>query len=180
MLKLIQSGLFGRQLHHVGTARSVQRYNACLEDIGLQTTKLTEFHIDGWGWSPEIAEELQNKEYLSHGSANPYSVIISPEQQHCSLYYPYHSFDWDIHQQVFEQYAAQIADFSRFVVGAVAHAGGDASARHPAPRALPRRPPARGERVHARDARAGGAAHRGAVVGDAGYSHNRHMDRGVL
>src|SRR5687768_892842 len=108
MLKLIQSGLFGGKLFHVGSADMVERYNACLEDIGLERTQLKEFHIDGWGWSPEIAEEQQNRQYLSHGSANPYSVIITPEQQQGSLYYPYHSFDWDIHHQVFDKYAKQI------------------------------------------------------------------------
>ena len=29
-----------------------------------------------------------------------------------SLYYPYHSFDWDIHHQVFDKYAKQIADIT--------------------------------------------------------------------
>ena len=72
MLKLIQSGLFGGRLFHVGTADLVKRYNDCLEDIGLQRTELKEFHIDGWGWSPEIAEEQQDRLYLSHGAANPY------------------------------------------------------------------------------------------------------------
>ncbi|MBL7939901.1 MAG: hypothetical protein JNL43_11120 [Flavobacteriales bacterium] len=112
MLKLIQSGLFGGKLHHVATKELVERYNACLEDIGLERTKLKEFHIDGWGWSPEIAEEQHNKHYLSHGSANPYSIIITPEQQQGSLYYPYHSFDWDIHHQVFDKYAKQIFDIT--------------------------------------------------------------------
>lgn len=112
MLKLIQSGLFGGQLFHVATKELVERYNACLDDIGLERTELNEFHIDGWGWSPEIADEQQNKQYLCHGSANPYAIIISPEQQQGSLYYPYHSFDWDIHQQVFDKYAKQITDIT--------------------------------------------------------------------
>lgn len=112
MLKLIQSGLFGGQLFHVGTKELVERYNECLDDIGLPRTGLNEFHIDGWGWSPEIADEQKNKEYLSHGSANPYSIIITPDQQRGSLYYPYHSFDWDIHHQVFDKYAKQIADIT--------------------------------------------------------------------
>jgi hypothetical protein len=34
MLKLIQSGLFGGQLFHVATKELVERYNACLDDIG--------------------------------------------------------------------------------------------------------------------------------------------------
>ncbi len=112
MLNLINSGLFGGQLFHVATADMVRRYNLCLEDIGLDTTALTEFHIDGLGWSPEIAEEQHNREYLSHGVANPYGIIISPEQRECSLYYPYHSFDWEIHHEVFEKYGSQINDIT--------------------------------------------------------------------
>ena len=112
MLKLINSGLFGGQLFHVATADMVRRYNECLEDIGLDTTALEEFHIDGLGWSPEIAEEQHNREYLSHGVANPYAIIISPEQSDCSLYYPYHSFDWEIHHEVFEKYGSQISDIT--------------------------------------------------------------------
>lgn len=112
MLNLINSGLFGGQLFHVGSADMVRRYNECLEDIGLTPTALEEFHIDGLGWSPEIAEEQHNREYLSHGAANPYAIIISPEQRNCSLYYPYHSFDWEIHHEVFEKYGSQINDIT--------------------------------------------------------------------
>ncbi len=112
MIKLIESGLFGEGLIEINTASMVERYNECLEDIGLIPTKLKAFHLDGWGWSPEIAEEQQNKYDHSHGFANPYGIIITPEQSKSSLYFPFHSFDWDIHQEVFEKYRAQINDIT--------------------------------------------------------------------
>jgi hypothetical protein len=51
MLKLIQSGLFGGHLFHVATKELVERYNACLEDIGLERTALerSSTSMDGAG-----------------------------------------------------------------------------------------------------------------------------------
>jgi len=110
VIKLIESGLFGNRLVPVDSTLMVERYNSCLVDIGLSPTKLTNFHIDGWGWSPEIAEEQDNSFYLSHGLANPYGIIITPEQENASIYFPYQSFDWDIHEHIFRQYLSQIKD----------------------------------------------------------------------
>ncbi|MCB0734936.1 MAG: hypothetical protein H6608_03285 [Flavobacteriales bacterium] len=112
MNKLIESGLFGNRLVPVDTPLMVDRYNATLTDIGLPNTRLTAFHIDGWGWSPQIADELGDQFYLSHGLANPYGIIITPEQKEASIYMPYHSFDWDIHQRIFQEYERQISDIT--------------------------------------------------------------------
>jgi hypothetical protein len=112
MIKLIESGLFGGRLIAVDTPEMVERYNECLTDIGLPNTKLNRFHIDGWGWSPEVADELDDRYYLCHGIANPYGIIISPRQKECSLYFPIHSFDWDIHQHIFGQFETQITEIT--------------------------------------------------------------------
>jgi hypothetical protein len=112
MIKLIEHGLFGNNLVAVNNEVMVKRYNACLQDIGLAPTGLTSFHIDGWGWSPEIAEEQGDRFYLSHGLANPYGIVLGPEQANCSIYMPYHSFDRQIHEIIFEQYKDQIDDIT--------------------------------------------------------------------
>lgn len=112
MIKLIESELFGHNLIEVNNAAMVKRYNECLNDIGLAPTKLKKFHVDGWGWSPEIADEQGDRHYLSHGLANPYGIIISPKQASSSVYMPFHSFDRDIHQSIFSQYNAQITDIT--------------------------------------------------------------------
>ena len=112
MIKLIQNGLFGENLIALDSSVLVERYNDCLRDIGLKETSLQSFHIDGWGWSPEIAEEQGNRFYLSHGFANHYGIIISPKQKTSSVYMPVHSFDWDIHHQVFDHYFLQIEDLT--------------------------------------------------------------------
>ena len=110
MIKLIESELFGHNLIEVSNPTMVKRYNECLNDIGLAPTKLKKFHIDGWGWSPEIADEQGDRYYLSHGLANPYGVVISPKQAESAIYMPFHSFDRQIHKNLFAEYGAQIAD----------------------------------------------------------------------
>ena len=112
MIKLAESGLFGEKLISIDSPILVERYNDCLREIGLRETALTRFHVDGWGWSPEIAEEQDNRFYLSQGYANHYGIIVSPAQRDCSIYMPLHSFDWDIHHQVFEHYYLQIEDLT--------------------------------------------------------------------
>ena len=64
-----------------------KRYNECLTDIGIEPTKLKKFHIDGWGWSPEVAKEKDDRFYLSHGIANPFAIIVSPEQKRLPALY---------------------------------------------------------------------------------------------
>ena len=110
---LIASGLFGRGLVTVDQPSMVARYNACLAEIGLPTTSLGRFRIDGWGWSPEIADEREDPYYLSHlRTANPYAIILSPEQKDKPVYYPYHSFDWHMMKVVFQTAESQIADLT--------------------------------------------------------------------
>ncbi|MCF8277735.1 MAG: hypothetical protein K9J17_13460 [Flavobacteriales bacterium] len=112
MIKLSESKLFGDRLYYIDNTLMQKRYNRCLEDIGIAPTELNQFHVDGWGWSPEIAREKDDRFYLSHGVANPFAIIISPDQKDCPVYMPYHTFDWEIHRRVFENYALQIEDIT--------------------------------------------------------------------
>lgn len=113
MEKLIASKLFGDGLIEIHKPSLIERYNACLEDIGLKPTKLKKFNIDGWGWSPEISNEQNNHFYLSHnGPANPFAIIITPEQEDKPIYFPYHSFDKDLMRIVFHTARPQIVDLS--------------------------------------------------------------------
>jgi hypothetical protein len=98
MNELIAAGLFGRGLIPVDNPVLVERYNACLEDMGLPRTSLDHFQFDKMGWSPEIAAEQDNDYYLSHGDANPLAIVLVPEQHspRTPIYYPYHSYDWNL------------------------------------------------------------------------------------
>ena len=83
---------YQQHLVEVSSPALVKRYNAALESLGLKPTKLSSFHLDGRGWSPEIANE-QTNDYLSHGPANALAIILSPDQRDKPLYAPSTSFD---------------------------------------------------------------------------------------
>ncbi|MEM7163806.1 MAG: DUF6638 family protein, partial [Bacteroidota bacterium] len=109
---LKKHNLYGRGLIEIRTKTLIKRYNAALEMLGIEPTGLKKFSIDGWGWSPEIAIEKENDFYLSHGLANPYSILLSPEQANVSVYLPYHSFDKYIVRHIFESMDDQIHELT--------------------------------------------------------------------
>ena len=112
MDKLKAAGLFGRELISVSGSLA-ERYNGCLGMLGVEPTSLNRFHIDGLGWSPEIAEEKSNPYYLNIGEANSNAIIISPNQEGNPVHMPFHSFDRDIMTAVFAAYGKEIRDITK-------------------------------------------------------------------
>ncbi|MFY0714697.1 hypothetical protein J1D01_13555 [Seonamhaeicola sp. NFXS20] len=112
MQKLIKANLYKSELIPV-SGKLVERYNKCLEKLGFTPTKLKTFLIDGIGWSPEIAEEKQNLNYLNNGEANPHGVIITPLQKGKPVYLPFHSFDREMMKYIFKIYDEKIKDITR-------------------------------------------------------------------
>ncbi|TXE11716.1 hypothetical protein FUA26_06510 [Seonamhaeicola algicola] len=112
MEKLIEANLYRSELIPV-SGKLVERYNKCLVKLGFTPTKLTSFLIDGIGWSPEIAEEKNNINYLNNGEANPHGIIISPLQKGKPVYLPFHTFDRDMMKHIFKVYEHQIKDITR-------------------------------------------------------------------
>ncbi len=112
MQKLIDAGLWGEGLIVV-SGEMVDRYNQCLADMGLFETALESFTIDCMGWSPEIAKERRNHDYLSHTNANRLAIILFPEQEHSPVYNPTHSFDWDLMKQWFRDHRPQIIEVTK-------------------------------------------------------------------
>lgn len=112
MKKLKQANLYRSELIPV-SGKLVERYNKCLVKLGFRKTKLKTFHIDGVGWSPEIAEEKDNTKYLNNGEANPHGIIISPLQKGKPVYLPFHTFDKDIMKYVFKIHGGKIKDITR-------------------------------------------------------------------
>ncbi|MCI0560830.1 MAG: hypothetical protein MN733_20290 [Nitrososphaera sp.] len=84
--------LFGAGLTPIDTPTLVGRYNECLMAMGVEPTSLERFSVDGGGWSPEIAEEKNDRLYLSQGIANPLGIAIRPEQEGKPVYMPFFSF----------------------------------------------------------------------------------------
>lgn len=112
MDKLKQANLYRSELIPV-SGKLVERYNKCLVKLGFTETKLKTFHIDGIGWSPEIAEEKEELHYLNNGEANPHGIIISPLQKGKPVYLPYHTFDRDMMKFVFKIHGEKIKDITR-------------------------------------------------------------------
>lgn len=113
MDNLANSGLWGEGLIHIDSPVLVARYNACLEDMGIAPTTLTDFRIDAVGWSPDIAHEKGSHNYLAHSEANMLVIILLPEQRQCSIWNPFHSFDWDLVKQFFDNNSRQIAELTQ-------------------------------------------------------------------
>lgn len=112
MEKLVKAGLYGDGLIPVRTPRLVERYNQCLKDIGIEPAGLSGFDIDGMGWSPQVAEEKNDLYYLMHGDANPFTVILTPDQREKPIYFPVHSFDRDMMSTFFAKSLSEIADLT--------------------------------------------------------------------
>ena len=112
MKKLQDVGLYGGGLTLV-SGPLVDRYNECLDMLGIKPVDLKRFHIDGIGGSPEISELLKDEYYLNLGDANSYGIIISPEQFDQPIYRPFHSFDRDLMYAVFTAYQREIKDITK-------------------------------------------------------------------
>ena len=112
MQKLKAANLYRSELIPI-SGKLVERYNQCLTKLGFTPTKLTNFSIDGIGWSPEIAEEKNEVYYLNNGDANPHGIIISPLQKGKPVYNPFHTFDRDMMQHVFRTHGDKINDITR-------------------------------------------------------------------
>ncbi len=113
MNELQRIGLWGDGLILIDSPEMVSRYNACLESMGLPKTRKRKFHIDCMGWSPEIAQGIDDNYYLSQGEANPFAIILTPKQRYAPIYFPFHSYDWALMRQWFDTHAPQIMEITK-------------------------------------------------------------------
>ncbi|MEZ5812689.1 MAG: DUF6638 family protein [Rhizobiaceae bacterium] len=71
--------IYGRLLT-VDEPHLIARYNKALKAFGLKQTKLKSFDIDRTGFSPQIAEELKDHDYLDPNEVNRRFIILTPKQ----------------------------------------------------------------------------------------------------
>ncbi len=71
--------IWGRLLA-VDEPHLIDRYNKALKAFGLTPTKLKSFDIDRSGFSPQIAEELGDYQYLDPNEVNRRFIILTPAQ----------------------------------------------------------------------------------------------------
>lgn len=109
---LIDAKLFHESLIEVTSPELIRRYNERLESLGIEPTDLQSFHIDGAGWSPEIALSRRDPFYLSAGPANPMAVILTPDQAHRPVHFPFNSYDPHLLHAYFQRYREEIADLT--------------------------------------------------------------------
>lgn len=80
MKRLLEAELIYGRLLPVDEPHLVERYNKALDGFGIRRTALTSFRIDMTGFSPEIADELGDRDYLDPNRVNRRFVIMTPEQ----------------------------------------------------------------------------------------------------
>jgi len=80
MKRLLEAELIYGRLLPVDEPHLVERYNKALDGFGMRRTALASFRIDMTGFSPEIADELGDRDYLDPNRVNRRFVIMTPEQ----------------------------------------------------------------------------------------------------
>ena len=71
--------IYGRLLP-IEEPHLIDRYNKALKAFGLPPTKLKTFEIDRTGFSPQVAEELDDYQYLDPNEINRRFIILTPDQ----------------------------------------------------------------------------------------------------
>lgn len=71
--------IYGRLLP-VDEKHLIERYNKALKAFGLKPTRRNSFEIDRTGFSPQIAEELDDPFYLDPNEVNRRFIILTPSQ----------------------------------------------------------------------------------------------------
>ena len=80
MQRLIENKLIYGQLLEIAEPHLVERYNLALEGLSLKRTKLKKFRIDMCGFSPEVAKDLGDIQYLDPNGVNRRFIILTPDQ----------------------------------------------------------------------------------------------------
>jgi len=71
--------IYGRLLR-IEEPHLIERYNKALVAFGLKPTKLVSFEIDRTGFSPQVADELGDPQYLDPNEINRRFIILTPSQ----------------------------------------------------------------------------------------------------
>ena len=85
MERLIEAKLLHGGLMRVQEPHLIGRYNAALTAFGLPTTERASFSIDATGYSPEIAADLEDEDYLDTHAVNRRFIILNPDQQNLPI-----------------------------------------------------------------------------------------------
>ena len=81
MNRLLEAELIYGRLMPIAEPHLVERYNRALVGFGLKPTALSEFEIDMTGFSPQVAEELGDPDYLDPKRVNRRFIVMTPDQE---------------------------------------------------------------------------------------------------
>ncbi|WP_275784007.1 DUF6638 family protein [Pararhizobium gei] len=81
MKRLLEAELIYGRLLEISEPHLIARYNKALQGFGLRPTALSTFSIDMTGFSPEIADEIGDRDYLDPNRVNRRFIILTPAQQ---------------------------------------------------------------------------------------------------
>lgn len=85
MKRLIEKGLMFGNLIEVSSPALVERYNRGMKALCGRETKLTDFHIDLSGYSPEIGDEVNDPLYLNPNGCNRSFILLTTAQKNAPL-----------------------------------------------------------------------------------------------
>ncbi|OYX43627.1 MAG: hypothetical protein B7Z02_08810 [Rhodobacterales bacterium 32-67-9] len=85
MKRLISKGLMFGNLIPVESPALIERYNRALKALTGKETKLTDFHIDISGYSPEVGDELGDDLYLNKNGCNRQFILLTTDQKSAPL-----------------------------------------------------------------------------------------------
>jgi hypothetical protein len=81
MKRLLEAELIYGRLMTVNEPHLIGRYNKALKGFGLPETKLEAFDIDMTGFSPQVAAELNDRDYLDPNRVNRRFIVLTPGQE---------------------------------------------------------------------------------------------------
>jgi hypothetical protein len=108
MKRLIDKGLMFGNLVRVESPALIERYNRALTQLSGRRTMLDAFHIDISGFSPEVADELNEPLYLNPNGCNRQFILLAPEQKSAPLLDAKFSMSRDVLRRFIEDNEAQI------------------------------------------------------------------------
>ncbi|MBY6167222.1 hypothetical protein KUW14_15315 [Pseudooceanicola nitratireducens] len=108
MNRLIRLGLMFGNLIPVTSPALVDRYNRALHHLTGKTTKLSDFHIDISGFSPEVGEDLDDPLYLNENGCNRQFILLTTAQKTAPLLNASFSTSRHILRQFIETNEAQL------------------------------------------------------------------------
>lgn len=105
MQRLIENKLIYGQLLEISQPHLIERYNSALKGFGLPEIELERFRIDMAGFSPEVAQALDDPQYLDPNGINRRFIILTPEQMDLPVVATAFSNTQDLLYKFFEENA---------------------------------------------------------------------------